>query len=180
MLQITGLIWLSTSWSFAGFVINPYRFAAAISTSYANSGGSGNRTSIITVAQSSFAAPSGATSGNLPYFVNGTLDSVNYLATGVADGQWISFDFGSAKVIDEAKWYQSTSASQGTWKFQGSADASTWSDVGSSFALGGATIQTITALSGNTTAYRHYRLIKVSGATSSVPYTREIEFKISS
>jgi hypothetical protein len=161
-------------------LVNPYRFSPPISTSYSNPGGTGDRRSIITLTQSSTTAPSGATASNLPFLVDGTMDSVNYLSTGVANGQWIAFDFGSAKIITEAKWYQSTSAGQGDWKFQASSDGSTWLDVGSTFAFGGATTQTITAINGNTSAYRYYRIIKVSGATNSVPYSREIEFKISS
>lgn len=159
-------------------VINSYRFAAAVSTSYANSGGSGNRTSIITITQSGSNTPQSSTV-NLGFLINGLIDNGNWMSNGVADGQWIRFDFGSAKVINEAKWYQNTSNTQGTWKFQGSADASTWSDVGSSFTLGGSTVQTITAINGNASSYRYYQLIKVSGSTSAVPYSQEIEFKIS-
>lgn len=160
-------------------LVNPYRFAAVVSTSYANAGGSGNRTSSIpTLTQSGANAPLASTA-NLSYLINGSVDNANWLANGVADGQWLRFDFGTSKVIDEIKWYQSTSAAQGTWKFQGSSDGSTWSDVGSSFALGGATTQTVTAISGNTSSYRYYRIIKVSGSTSAAPYSQEIEFKIS-
>lgn len=144
-----------------------------VTPSYANAGGTGNRTGIITVTQASlnvFVNPTilidGNTSGAGSYF-NGT-----------PDGEWIKFDFGTAKVIDEAKFYQSNSATHGTWKLQGSADDSSWSDVGTSFTFGGTTLQTITELNGNTTAFRYYRFIKVSGTTNGGPWTYELEFSI--
>lgn len=183
-LQSIACIWLAVGFSspaFGGVIINSYIFAtsAGVSTSYANSGGSGNRTAgIPTITQSDASAPQ-ATTANLYILKNGSIDNFTYMAPGVADGKWIKFDFGTAKVINEAKWYQSAATAQGTWKFEGSNDDSTYADVGSNFTLGGATTQTITAISGNTTAYRYYRLTKVSGSTSAGPWTQEIEFKIS-
>lgn len=55
---------------------------------------------------------------------------------------------------------------------------SVWTDIGSTFTLGGATTQTITTLSGNTTGYRAYQLTGVSGTANSGPYIHEFEFKI--
>jgi len=159
-------------------LVNPYRFAAAVSTSYSNTGGSGNRTSIITLTQSDSNAPHGQ-AGNLFFIVNGVVDNVLWISAGVADGKWVKYDFGSAKIINEAKFYQSGSQTQGNWKWQGSNDDSTYTDIGSSFGLGGTTVQTITAISSNTTAYRYYRLIKVSGSTNATPYSQEMQFKIS-
>lgn len=150
-----------------------------VSTSYANSGGSGNRIAgIPTITQSDLNSPVMSTA-NLSYLKSGVVDNVTYIVAGVADGKWIKFDFATAKTINEAKWYQNTAQTQGVWKFQGSNDDSTYSDIGSSFTFGGAAVQTITAISGNTSSYRYYRLIKVSGSTSSIPYAQEIEFKIS-
>lgn len=141
--------------------------------SYANPGGTGDRSALITIAQASsnvFINPSLLIDGN-------TSGAGSYL-NGTPDGEWIRFDFATAKIIDEAKFYQSNSASHGTWKFQGSPDASSWTDVGTSFTLGGTTTQTITELSGNTADYRYYRMIKVSGTTNGGPWTYEMEFQI--
>jgi hypothetical protein len=90
----------------------------------------------------------------------------------------ITFDFGTPKIVDEAKWYQDTTNSQGTWKWQGSNDDSSYTDIGSSFTLGGATTQTQTQLNGNTTPYQYYRLLGVSGNTSSSPFQQGVEFQI--
>lgn len=176
LLHIVAVLWLSTSWGVAGFIINPFNFA--VTTSYANAGGTGDRTSSITVSQSGVNSPQYHTIGALT-LINGAFSNSSWMSAGAADGEWVKFDFGSAKVINEAKWYQSASNAQGTWKFQGSNDNSSWANIESSFTLGGSTVQTITEISGNTTSYRYYRLIKVSGSTSAVPYSREIEFKIS-
>jgi hypothetical protein len=145
------------------------------STSYANTGGTGNRTTIITVSGT-------ALSGTASLLVDGSTTGTGVFITGVAlnGTQTIIFDFlsGHSAVIDEAKFYQSTTAAQGTWKWQGSNDGSSWTDIGSSFAFGGVLTQTITALSGNTTAYRYYRMVSVSGTSNGVPWSFEFEFKI--
>lgn len=142
------------------------------STSYSNTGGMGDRQATI---PSITVAPFGSGSNallidgayNNGYFWN-NFQSLN-----------LTFDFGSAKVIDEAKWYQDGGGSHGDVKWQGSNDNSAWTDVGASFTLGGVATQTQTALNGNTTAYRYWRMVQVSGSTSNGPYLREIEFKIS-
>lgn len=149
------------------------------SASYANSGGTGNRTGSITTTSNGTGWRDNG--GNESEMVNGNLTGVTWWASGGSNsGMWLKFDFGSGntKVIQEAKWYQSTSDSHGTWKWQGSNDNSSWTDIGSSFTLGGATTQTQTSLSGNTTAYRYYKLAAVSGSASGNPYIYEIEFKL--
>lgn len=156
-------------------LLNPYRFAAAGPPvpSYANPGGTGNRSGLITILQASanvFVSPS--------ILIDGSMSGVGSYLNGTPDGEWIRFDFATSKVINEAKFYQSSSVTHGTWKWQGSADASSWSDVSTSFTLGGSTTQTITELSGNTTGYRYYRMIKESGSTNSGPWTYEFEFQI--
>jgi hypothetical protein len=147
----------------------------SISTSYANTGGSGNRTSIITVTSSTML-------GTLSQLVDGNITSSGvYFDGSSVVGKYVAFNFGSTSyVINEAKYYQGTSATQGTWKWQGSNDGSTWVDIGTPFVLGGATTQAIDVLKNNTTAYKNYRIYGVSGNSSSGPYVYEFEFKINS
>lgn len=110
--------------------------------------------------------------------INGTTNNETWLTAGALSGSvYLRYDFGIERVVDEAKFYQSSATAQGTWKWQGSDDASTWSDIGSSFAISSAT-QTLTGLNGNTTAYRYYQMVGVSGSTSAGPYVQEMEFKI--
>ncbi len=145
--------------------------------SYANAGGTGNRTSLITVSGTltlAVGAPSrlvnGDISANAAYFTNN--ESVA--------GKYLVFDFGvdASKVITEARFYQNPAISQGTFNWQGSNDGNTWTDIGSSFVLGGNTVQTITTLSENTTGYRYYRILGLSGTTNWNSYIHQFEFQI--
>lgn len=154
-----------------------YYSGAVVATSYANAGGSGDRSASITVTSTGFS------SGINSNFVDGAISA------GSGDGRdtagaatasvSITFDLGSAKVIDESKFYQSAANTHGTFKWRGSNDNSTYTDIGSSFTLGGATTNTLTSLNGNQTAYRYYKLEGVSGTTSGSPWWEEFEFKIS-
>jgi hypothetical protein len=142
---------------------------------YSNAGGSGNRSA-------SLAVTSDILSGTPSELVDGvTTGSSTHLNGLAVQDRFIRFDFGAnyARVIQEAKLYQSTSDTHGSWQWQGSNDGSTWTPIGSPFTLGGASTQTITALSGNTGGYRYYQLIGVSGTASSVPWTHEFEFSVS-
>lgn len=142
---------------------------------YANTGGTGDRTAIITVSET--LAGTGASS----LLVNGLFANTKFWNNQTAAGKVVKFDFGAAKLITEAKWYQNAAQSQGVWKWQGSTNDSVWVDIGTSFTLGAsAATETLTELSGNTTGYRYYRLLGVSGNASNATYQREIEFKIGS
>ena len=148
--------------------------------SYANAGGTGDRTAsvIVNVSGSSLTAnsPSNLVDGA---FANNTSDSIAFFP-GAASGAWIQFDFGvgAQRIVAEAKWYQGDTSTHGTWKWQGSKDGSTWTDIGVGFTLGGATTQVQTELNSNVNAYRFYRLLGVSGNVSGSPYIQEVEFKI--
>lgn len=161
-----------------------------IVTSYSNRGGTGDRRSGTVFPGISVSAAGGAPSlqhsGGSPNdsrWVDGDNASFGqgfFPGTAVTSAKWILFDFtaGNPAIIDEAKYYQQDGTTQGVWKWQGSNDGSTFTDIGTSFTLGGAAIQTITALAGNTTAYYYYRLIGVSGSDNANPWVMEFEFKI--
>ena len=185
LMKLTALsiacLYLATSWAIAGFIINPYRHivAGGVSTSYANTGGSGDRSGSITITESDSLIL--ISEGQLIDGVTGSGTAFfNSYPANINDGAWLAFDFGAARLVDEMKFYQQNTTAHGTWKIQGSADASTWSDIGSSFTLGGAATQTITTINGNTTAYRYIRFYLITGPSSNGPYLYEVEFKISS
>lgn len=144
--------------------------------SYNYPGGLGDRSASITVTSSVGLFSAGNASG----LVNGNIyDTSQYFGAGLnASSHWIKFDFGAARKITEAKWFQSGAASHGTWKWQGSNDDSSYTDVGTSFTLGSVTPQAHTSLTGNTVAYRYWKLVGVSGTTSSSPYINECEFEL--
>lgn len=148
---------------------------ATVSTAYANTLGEGNRSGSITVTTTHSLG-----AGSIGTLVNGNLiEQTLFFTNGAAvSGNYIKFDFGTSKVITEATWFQSTFSTHGTWKWQGSPDNTTWTDIGSSFTLGGDPQHVQTQLSGNGTAYRYYRLLGVSGSTSSSPWLHEVAFKI--
>jgi hypothetical protein len=152
---------------------------SAAATDYSNAGGSGNRTSSITVMTDiTF------TSGSASALVDGTNNAgTNEFQSGESDKHLI-FDFGSGnlRVIDEFKWYQGNNSNHGLWVLQGSLDDITWSDIGTPFTLagppGGGSV-TYSNPAYNKGAWRYYRLAQLHGTTSG-PDNYEIEFKISS
>lgn len=146
-----------------------------MATSYSNLGGTGIRNPAITVTPSAGLVASGVSTAIL----DGTQADSYWWNSGQTTAT-LTFDFGSGQsvVIDEFKWYQDSAHSQGTWKWAGSNDNSTFTDLLTGINLGnGAATNTYSYT--NTTAYRYYKLIQTGGSTSSSPYIREIEFKIS-
>lgn len=139
--------------------------------SYLNTGGTGNRTSSISV------TTTGCCWNNAP---SEGVDGVTTAGSGFGFWEYgggssftvsndnITFDFSSAKVINEVTLYMygPASTSQGTWKWQGSNNGSSWSDIGGTFSItttGASSPITITTLAGNTSGYRYYRMQGVSG-----------------
>lgn len=156
-----------------------------VSTSYSNAGGTGNRTGSITVTTSVTGGGCGLTM-TPSMFVDGantfTGSDIQPSQSQTVAGLYIRFQFTSARVITECKWY-GTAHTWGDWKWQGSNDGSTWTDIGASFTLGGtAPFQTQTTLSANTTGYLYYQLLGVSGTTVNTCAVNaqwmEAEFKI--
>ena len=138
---------------------------------------SGDRTGSITVTTTG--TLNGGSAANLVNgaITNNSAGSVWFNAQS-ASGLIIKFDMGSSVAINEATFYANAAHDQGVWKWQGSSDDSTYTDIGSSFNLGNnQATQVQTELNNNTTAYRYYRLLGVSGTMSSSPYLREMNFQ---
>jgi hypothetical protein len=145
-------------------------------SSYANPGCIGDRRSIITVSSDL------TVNNTIDQLVDGAFGPNFFWNIQAVTGKQVKFDFGPVilPVVVEAKFYTSGNNAHGDWKWQGSSDDSVYTDIGSSFTLvtiNGSTPQVITTLSGNTTSYRYYRLLGVTGNTSDVPYIYEFEFK---
>ncbi len=119
--------------------------------------------------------------GSVTNIVNGSIvtNSTGSCALNAvsASGHWLQFDFVTPTYITEATFYEHIPSVHGTWKWQGSSNGTDWVDIGSGFTLGAIAIQVQTQLSGNDTYYRYYRLLGVSGTTSTAPWIQEIEFK---
>lgn len=154
---------------------------------YGHSQGTGNRTGTIT--QSNSGAGFSAAEDKI---INGAFASDLSWSNAAVSGDWVKWDFGSARILQEARWFQSTTNTHGVWQWEGSNDNSNWTAIGSTFTLGdvsvqcvwpsgGATITGVSAmgdLTGNTTAYRYYRILGSSGAASGTPFLFEIEFQL--
>ena len=170
-----------------------YYFGAAASWE------TGDRSSTITVTSSAntFRDPTSAqagTAGNNQQLVNGsttgnnTTDSMRQGINLTVANRNIIFDLGSAKVVVDAKWYQSTNNGNGTWRWQADSSDSFPSavNVGDTFSLNATTgsdpyTQSWTSeLGSNVTAYRYWRLRGVSGnfTAASDQWIHEVEFKV--
>jgi len=160
----------------SSFTSFPVVLDSSIIPSYSNTGGTGNRSALITVASTvSYLAGSGAN------FVDGLQTDSRFRFTGEAvSGKYIQFDFGTGntKLITEAIYYAGSSTAQGTWRWQGSNDGSNWTNIGNTFTLGGTNTQYLTELNGNTNGYRYYRLLGVSGNDVNGVWLRQMTFKI--
>jgi hypothetical protein len=146
-----------------------------MSTSYANSGGTGDRRSIIAVTQSTSLFVAGTVLAN---FVDGATANNGYIPSGsVTSSMWLRWDFGAgcSKLIDEIKFYFELAYNQATWQFQGSNDGSTWTDIDTPKTISGSA--TVTVALTNTTGYRYYQMLGSSGTVNQT-WWREIEFKL--
>jgi hypothetical protein len=142
--------------------------AAGAVTSYANPGGMGNRTALITITGTALFAWAGTNSiANATHLVNGDTIETGFTFTNVKQkNRDMIFDFGSAKVVDEFRWLQADSATYGDYIWQGSTDNITWVDIGAALTLGGNPSVTYTRPNG--TAYRYYRMFNLTDAPA--PY----------
>jgi hypothetical protein len=140
--------------------------------SYANPGGTGDRTGSITITWS------GTTGGGaVTDLIDGTQSNELFWTAGQTN-KVLKFDFGvgASKVINEFKWYQDVAVGHGSnQSFEGSNNDSSWTTFPDVFGLGATPTQTVTIT--NSAGFRYYR-INFPGAISASPYLREIEFKI--
>jgi hypothetical protein len=116
----------------------------------------------------------------LPNLVNGSFATSgigSIIVTGGQTGQEFTFDFrpsGFMQVVDEIKWYQDVSASQGGWRCE-AWDGETWTVLNAGFTLGVPATQIIPL--SNSKPYFVYRFIQQSGVTNATPFIEEVEFK---
>lgn len=143
-------------------------------TDYANLGGTGDRSGIITLSytyQSGVDSPHG--------LVDGSQTATFKLVANQLDGYWL-FDFGVGvfKYIDEITWYQDVAGTHGTQIFEGSNDGTVWDDIADFIVLGITPTSVVKLQPYTTNAYRMFRLRQFSGVTNGTPVIREVEFKI--
>ncbi len=154
-----------------------FRSGAVAAPSYANAGGTGDRTATITVTTN--VPLGGGTINNLVDGVAaGNSTDACWFNGGTPGTAYVHFQFDDFVKITEATWKQDINVTHGVWQWYGTNDQGvTLTPIGTTFTLGG-TAQVQSQLSGNTQFYVGYRLIMVSGATSTGPWLEEVEFKI--
>lgn len=147
--------------------------------SYANAGGTGDRTASVTVT-----TDIGTAAGSIQKLVNGnsTLDGSNAWLCSTASwiGKRIVYDFGAKKLITAMKFtHQQTGYNHGTAKFGGSNDGTNWTYYGSAVVIVSDLGPTeYTGLAANVTGYRYYCLEGVTGNANGSTWMAEHEFKI--
>ena len=84
---------------------------------------------------------------------------------------YMRFDFlaGNTPIYTDSRWTYKQSTSEGLFKWQGSQDASSWTDIGGTWTLGANSNNNLNTdthgtMTANTTGYRYYQAIYVSGA----------------
>jgi hypothetical protein len=161
-------------------VINPYVFGIVPETpSYANPGGTGNRSGIITVT-ANFAPGSGVV-GNLvdgDKVANNSTNSIQ-LPAGTLGGE-IQFDFGASvfKEISEFRWNQSATNTHGSWVLEGSNDLTLWYRAAGAITLGGSSGDNTYSAAQVIDGFRYWRLRHLVDTINSVVWVREVEFLI--
>lgn len=149
-----------------------------MATSYANPGGTGDRTATIAVTSAQPIAGSNVNNLVDGSFANDMNGSIFFL---FSDNNVFEFDFTTlgAQVIDEIKWYQNVVHTNGDWQFEGfNTSTLTWDVLAGPFTLGSPATQTVAFA--NTTAYFLYRLNQTLLGASAIPWLQEIEFKLES
>lgn len=165
----------------AMMLVNPFISfpAAGGGTSYANAGGTGDRTATITATSNSC-----CNAGIDSNFIDGasadnSTDSRDFHSN--VSGSMITFDFGVGvfQNVDEITWYQSGTNTHGAWEVEAGNDGIAFVLLKTSFTLGGSTGANVISFT-NTGFYRYYRLRQTynSGNASSSPWLREVEFKL--
>lgn len=145
--------------------------------SYANVGGTGDRTAIIIIT-ATIGLMNDDQQSTWNALINGNMTGQVWFNSGLdAAGKQIKLDFGHLVVCDKIRWTQDIIASQGTWVVRSSPDNNTYTAISSNAALGSSASQEI-ACPGGSTPFRYLALDGVSGTTSSAAYTIELEISI--
>jgi hypothetical protein len=148
--------------------------------SYANTGGMGDRTALITITIGDNGLTTQAWSGAVSAWVDGTktnqIYSTNSGVNAGTAGFWIKFDFGHLVVIDKVKRYGGDVQGQGVWKT--SPDNTNWTAVSGTI-LYDATDPHEETITG-TTPFRYLKLeyLELLPNIGGAAYINEYEFSI--
>lgn len=156
--------------------------------SYANSGGSGDRTAGAgTPGGITITATVSLSAGSFPVLINGSSTDLSTSFASSAsnpNGVYIKFEFDKKKSIDQFTWKHGSNVAQGTWDLQGSLDdgatdpyhmiKTSWgiNDAGSS-----ANVVDVD-VGGDAVIFKYLKMTKIGGTTSTTPREQEVTFRI--
>ena len=155
---------------------------AALAPSYTNSGGSGNKSSLVT-ATSNVSFGGGVIANILNGSFGGDASNAVWFNTNNIINDYIIFDFGSGKLITEAiTYFDRVNNNQGTWAWYITNNTGVLTGVTETgFTWGHPSVGTtfiLTGLSLNNTEARYYVLSGLAGIGNGNPWFSEIDFKI--
>jgi hypothetical protein len=161
-----------------------------VTTTYAASAyDSGDRTSDITATESSSQVFNGEPPNNL---VDGGLsanstDGVMGQGANAIAGKWVNFEWETKQIITEMTFWnnETDTVVMGTWQWQGSNDGTNYTNIGAEWDWNNTSYtsdsgnykKVYTELSANTTGYKHYRMLGVSGTVTNTSWWLELYFK---
>lgn len=115
--------------------------------------------------------------GNFSAFIDGSWAFGNETVTSAKSLVW---DFRAPLIVKKMKWWQSLPLGvDNLHQFQGSNNGSSWTDIGAPIEIDVPSGQNVVFdfTADNSTAYRFYRLLGVSGDVTSGPWQQETEFE---
>ena len=162
-----------------------------VTTSYAASAyDSGDRTGDITATQSSPDWLNGEPPNNLVdggLSANSTDAVMGAFNTAQITGKWMNFEWENRQIITEMTWWnnQTDTVAMGRWQWQGSNDGTNYTNIGAEWEWNNTSYtsdsgnykKVYTELSANTTGYKHYRMLGVSGTVTNTSWWLELYFK---
>jgi hypothetical protein len=120
------------------------------------------------------------TNGPISNLVNGlttTGNDAGVFCNASESGREFKFKWPWPVRIDEFKWIQDSTGSQGTWKIAGSNNDIVYTDLLTGINLGNAAATDTHAFT-NPAGYKYYKLIQTSGSTTTSRWIEEVEFKV--
>jgi hypothetical protein len=139
--------------------------------SYANTYGSGNRTSFVT------ATFSGTNNGPISTLFNGLTDNAYWWGSNPVLDKILLITFADPQYVTEMNLAFQAGYNFGTWRIEASNDLITWDVMNPSAAMISPSAVMTLPNAVDTTGYIYYRLVGLTGLTSTGPYIHELTFK---
>jgi hypothetical protein len=155
-------------WGTVGGVADPATYGVP---SYTSKYGSGPRQSFIT------ATFSGTNNGSISILFNGLIDNAYWWGSNPVLDKILLITFADPQYVTEMTLAFQTGYDFGTWRIEASNDLITWDVMNPSAAMISPSAVMTLPNAVDTTGYIYYRLVGLTGITSTGPYIHELTFK---